>query len=61
MYPELQGRREFYDQVVADLNVRGLLNSPNFLHSTMSATGMVAKRTTALADALLNFIADPLA
>ena len=61
IYPELQGRREFYDQVVADLNARGLLNSPNFLHSTMSATGMVAKRTTALADAFLNFIADPLA
>lgn len=61
MYPELRGRREFYDQVVADLNARGLLNSPNFLHSTMSATGMVAKRTTALADNFLNFIADPLA
>jgi DNA-binding FadR family transcriptional regulator len=61
MYPELQGRREFYDQVVADLNSRGLLNSPNFLHSMMSAQGMVEKRTTPLADALLTFIADPLA
>jgi hypothetical protein len=61
VYPELEGRREFYDQVVADLNSRGLFNSPHFLHSTMSAAGMVAKRTTALADALLTFIANPLA
>lgn len=55
-----QGRREFYDQVVADLNARGLLNSPNFLHSTMSAAGMVAKRTATLADAFTTFITDPL-
>jgi hypothetical protein len=61
VYPELQGKREFYDQVVADLNSRGLFNSPSFLHAMMSAQGMVEKRTTPLADAFLAFIADPLA
>jgi len=60
VYPELQSRRDFYDQIVADLNARGLFNSPHFLHSGMSASGMVAKRTTPLADAFLAFIADPL-
>jgi hypothetical protein len=60
MYPELNGHREVYDQVVTDLHARGLLNSPpSFLHTTMTGNGMVAKRTSALADAFLAFIADP--
>ena len=61
-YPEYRGKREFYDQVVNDLGNRGLLSSPSsFLHTTMTGDGMVTKRTTALADAFLAFIADPLA
>ncbi len=59
VYPELRGRREFYDQISNDLNTRGLFNSPSFLHSTMTAQGMVSKRTTPLADQFLNFITDP--
>jgi hypothetical protein len=59
VYPELHGRRDFYDQIVVDLFSRGLLNSSGFLHSTMSAQGMIAKRTTALADSFLDFIAAP--
>lgn len=60
-YPELQGRREFYDQIAGDLRSRGLLNSPgDFLHTTMSANGMLSKRTTATADAFLGFIKSPL-
>jgi hypothetical protein len=59
VYPELRGRREFYDQISNDLNARGLFNSASFLHSTMTAQGMVSKRTTPLADQFLDFIADP--
>lgn len=62
MYPELQNRRAFYDEIVTDLHNRGLLNSPpSFLHTMMTSNGMVAKRTTPLADSFLTFIADPLA
>jgi hypothetical protein len=61
MYPELNGKRELYDQIAADLSARGLVNAPGFLHGMMSAQGMVAKRTTPLADAFLAFIANPLA
>src|ERR1700676_5480182 len=41
-YPELKDKREFYDQISADLRTRGMLNSPaDFLHTTMSANGML--------------------
>jgi hypothetical protein len=60
VFPELNGHRDVYDQVVTDLHARGLLNSPaSFLHTTMTGNGMVAKRTTPLADDFLAFIADP--
>jgi hypothetical protein len=58
-YPELQGKREFCDQIAADLDARGLIGGRNFLHSMMSAQGMVAKRTTPLADQFLAFISEP--
>jgi hypothetical protein len=61
VYPELNGHRQFYDQIVTDLHARGLLDSPpSFLHTMMTGNGMVAKRTTPLADSFLTFIADPL-
>lgn len=60
VYPELRGKRELYDQIAADLGARGLVTSPGFLHGMMSAQGMVAKRTTPLADAFLDFISDPI-
>ena len=59
-YPEIAGRRELYDQIVADLNARGLSNSPNFLHTMMTQQGLTTKRTTPLADKFLAFISDPL-
>jgi hypothetical protein len=62
MYPELNGHREVYDQIITDLHARGLLNaSSSFLHAMMTGNGMVAKRTTPLADTFLAFIEDPLA
>ena len=58
-YPELADKRELYDQIAADLASRGLVGA-GFLHGMMSAQGMVAKRTSVLADRFLDFIADPL-
>jgi hypothetical protein len=58
-YPELQGKREFYDQIVADLDARGLIGGSSFLHSSMSAQGMVSKRTTPLADTFLALVSTP--
>jgi hypothetical protein len=60
VYPELRGKRELCDQIAADLASRGLVGA-SFLHGMTTAQGMVAKRTTALADSFLDFIADPLA
>jgi hypothetical protein len=60
VYPELAGKRELYDQIAADLDARGLIAGTAFLHGSMSAQGMVSKRTTALADAFLAFISEPL-
>jgi hypothetical protein len=54
-------KRELYDQIVTDLHARGLLTSPGFLHTTMSAQGMIEKRTTIVADTFLTFIATPVA
>jgi hypothetical protein len=38
-----------------------LLTSPGFLDTTMSAQGIIEKRTTIVADTFLAFIATPLA
>jgi hypothetical protein len=61
VYPELKEKRELYDQIIIDLHARGLLTSPGFLHATMSAQGMIEKRTTPVADTFLAFIAKPVA
>ena len=59
-YPELRGRRDFYDQISRDLKTRGLLNAPDdMLHTIMSGSGMDAKRTTDMADRFLAFITTP--
>ena len=61
VYPDLCGKRVLYDQIAIDLNTRGLIDGGSFLHAMMTPNGMVAKRTTPLADAFLAFITDPLA
>ena len=57
-YPELRGKREFYDQVWRDLYLRGLVGTES-LHVMMSASGLMAKRTTDLGDRFLKFIEEP--
>ena len=54
-YPELGGRQEFYDQVWADLNAKGLVNTPG-LRTTMSAMGLMSKRLTKMGTQFLNYI-----
>ena len=61
VFPDLRGRREFYDQIARDLQARGFLNSSaDVLHVMMTGSGMGAKRTTDTADRFLAFIASPL-
>ncbi len=56
--PDLRNRRDIYDQLWKDLYSRGLVNSEG-LHVTMSGSGLAARRTTGLGEALLQFIAEP--
>ncbi|MDD5189149.1 MAG: hypothetical protein PHF57_13165 [Methanoregula sp.] len=55
-FPDLQNRREFYDQIVKELYSNGLLNSDTFLHTTMTDQGMFASRTTEMGKKFLAFI-----
>ena len=57
-YPDLRGKQEFYGQIWKDLHQRGLVNTDS-LGGLMSGEGAVAKRTNALGDQFLRFIADP--
>lgn len=56
--PELQGRRNIYDQFWRDLYSRGLVSTDG-LHVTMTGHGLAQKRTTELGDAFLSFISEP--
>ena len=58
-FPELQGRREFYDQLVKDLFSRGLMTTDS-LHTMMPEQGMFASRTTAMGKQFMKFITSPL-
>ncbi len=58
-FPELRGRRDFYDQIVKDLFIRGLMNTES-LHVTMTSQGMLASRTTSMGKQFINFITSPI-
>jgi len=58
-FPELRGRRDFYDQIVKDLFIRGLMNTES-LHVTMTSQGMFASRTTSMGKQFINFITSPI-
>lgn len=57
-YPELSNQSELYQLVWKDLYRNGLLNTDS-LGTTMSASGMLAKRTTSFGDEFVNFISCP--
>jgi hypothetical protein len=59
-FPELRGQRDFYDQVVSDLHSRGLIGlDASGLHTTMTANGMFAKRTTPTGEGFIAFVSSP--
>jgi hypothetical protein len=58
-FPELRGRRDFYDQITKDLFVQGLMNTDS-LHTTMTSQGMFASRTTAMGKQFIGFITSPI-
>jgi hypothetical protein len=58
-FPELRGRRDFYDQLGKDLAYRGLAHTDSF-HVTMTGAGLMEKRTTRMGDTFLRFISSPI-
>lgn len=54
--PALRGRREVYEQLVRDLQARGLIGQGQFLNVTMSGQGMVQARATDFGRAFLTYI-----
>ena len=54
-YPELKGRRQFYDLIWDDLERAGL-HKTSGLHTMMTGSGLMASRTTDFGKKFLNFI-----
>jgi hypothetical protein len=57
-FPELQGRADFYDQLLSDLHSRRL-SIARGSSGLISATGMLSPRTTGTGKQFLSFIANP--
>lgn len=57
-FPELENRREFYDQVWRDLVARGLVTTDS-LHGMMTGSGLMAQRTSEIGNQFLRFISEP--
>jgi len=55
--PEMTGRRDLYDQLVRDLDARGLASVA--LHTTMTADGAWQSWTSAFGKRFLEFISEP--
>lgn len=59
-FSELEGRRDFYEQLWRDLYSRGLLSIPvEQLHTTMTGQGIMEKRTTSIGKTFIKFISSP--
>jgi hypothetical protein len=54
-FPDLEGQNVLFEQVWADLNERGLVNTPG-LKGMMTADGALDKRTTERGDRFLAFV-----
>lgn len=57
-FPALRGKREVYEQVVRDLQVRGLIHQGQFLNITMTGNGMVESRTTDIGRAFIAYVSE---
>lgn len=57
-FPALRGRREVYEQLVRDLQARGLIHQGQFLNVTMTGNGMVESRTTQMGKAFIAYVSE---
>lgn len=57
-FPELRGRREVYEQLIRDLQARGLLQQGQYLNVTMTGRGMVESRTTEMGEAFIAYVSE---
>lgn len=58
-FPELRERRDLYDLIWKDLYSRGLVNTDG-LHTMMTGSGILAKRTTEIGKLFLDYIKNPI-
>lgn len=54
--PQFSENRPLMERIYRDLDAEGLISGG--LHTTMSGSGLLAKRTTGTGDAFLEFVAD---
>lgn len=57
-FQDLRGKRPFYDLIVKDLHSKGLLGVDS-LHTIMSASGVMAQRTTPFGKQFIDFVSEP--
>ncbi|MDO8207415.1 MAG: hypothetical protein Q7T38_06295, partial [Gallionella sp.] len=57
-FPSLRGKQEIYEQVVRDLQARGLIHQGQFLNLTMTGTGMVESRTTDIGKTFIAYVSE---
>jgi len=58
-FPELRGRRDLYDLIWKDLYSRALVTTEG-LHTMMTGSGIVARRTTEIGKLFLDYIKNPI-
>jgi hypothetical protein len=58
-FPELKGRRDLYDLIWKDLYSRALVTTEG-LHTMMTGSGIIARRTTEIGKLFLGYIKSPI-
>ena len=58
-FPELKGKRDLYDLIWKDLFSRALVTTDG-LHTMMTGSGIVAKRTTEIGKLFLHYVKNPM-
>lgn len=58
-FPELKGRRELYDLIWEDLFSRALVTTDG-LHTMMTGSGIISKRTTEIGKLFLGYVKNPM-
>jgi hypothetical protein len=54
--PDLRGNRDYYDQLIRDLQGAGLIGQGDFTHVTMTGGGMLESRTSAMGKDFISYI-----